>query len=185
MNASLPAAEIEAEISRDPIKNRSEYLSVWRDDISGYIPIECLDRATDAGVLARQWCGDYAARYCAFVDSAPGAHAGNDSFCLAICRGGPDGVVYLDHLSEFEPPFVPAAVVAECVMVLRQYHLTTVTGDAHGWSVSEFQRYGITYMPARPKSKYCCPVVCGFWTMPSCGGSSRHSNAAFAPAGRK
>jgi hypothetical protein len=111
MNASLSAAEIEREILADPVKNKAEYLSTWRDDISGYMPLTTLESATDWGVTQRPWSKNYDDHYCAFVDQAAGANEGNDSFALAITRGGLDGVVHLDRLLEFVPPFDPAAVL--------------------------------------------------------------------------
>jgi hypothetical protein len=140
MNASLPAADIERELAADPVKNAAEYMSVWRDDISGFIPADALEAATDTGVIQRPPSLDYSTRYVAFADAAGGARAGGDSFTLAICRGGKDGMVYLDRLLEREPPFHPATTVAEFVEVLRSYRITHVTGDhfSGGWAASEF-----------------------------------------------
>jgi hypothetical protein len=153
MNTSLPAAEVEREIAADPVKNKAEYLSTWRDDLSGYIPASALEAATDFGVTQRLWTGKYTEKYCAFVDGAAGASEGNDSFTMAICRGGADGVIHLERLIEFEPPFDPSRVVAELVLILRSYNLSLVHGDAHGWAASEFARHGITYRKAAPKSE--------------------------------
>jgi hypothetical protein len=162
MNSSLPAAEAEAEIARDPVKNKAEYLSTWRDDISGFIPDDVLTRATDQGVTVRPWSATWSDSYGAFVDSAPGASEGNDSYCLAVVRGQPDGRVELCHLVEFVPPFDPALATAACVEILRSYQLNTVWGDRHGWVHPEFRRHGITYLAARPKSELylaCLPLL--------------------------
>jgi len=118
MNASLPAADIARELAADPVKNAAEYMSIWRDDISGFIPADALEAATDTGVIQRPPSLDFSTRYVAFVDAAGGARAGGDSFALAICRGDKHGVVYLDRLLEREPPFDPASTVAEFVEVL-------------------------------------------------------------------
>src|SRR6516165_7094278 len=100
MNASLPAADIARELAADPVKNAAEYMSVWRDDISGFIPADALETATDTGVIQRPPSLDYSTRYVAFADAAGGARPGGDSFALAICRGDKHGVVYLDRLLE-------------------------------------------------------------------------------------
>jgi len=154
MNASLPAADIERELAADPVKNAAEYMSVWRDDISGFIPADALEAATDTGVIQRPPSSDYSTRYVAFADAAGGARAGGDSFTLAICRGGKDGMVYLDRLLEREPPFHPATTVEEFVEVLRAYRITHVTGDhfSGGWAASEFLRHNIQYW-ASPRNK--------------------------------
>jgi hypothetical protein len=154
MNASLPTEEIERALAADPVKNAAEFMSVWRDDISGYIPPDALEAATDTGVIQRPPSFDYSTRYFAFADAAGGARAGGDSFALAICRGAKDGVVYLDRLLEREPPFHPATTVAEFVEVLRSYRITHVTGDhfSGGWAASEFLRHNIQYW-ASPRNK--------------------------------
>jgi hypothetical protein len=159
MNCSLPEAEIAREIEADPVKNSAEYLSTWRDDISGYVPQNVIEASTDWGVTQRAWSGDFTDKYCAFVDGAAGANAGNDSFAMSICRGGADGIVHQERLIEFTPPFSPAACVAELVEVLRSYNLTTVTGDAHGWVQSEFVRHRIAYQHAKTKSELYLSVL--------------------------
>jgi hypothetical protein len=154
MNASLPAADIERALAADPAKNAAEFMSTWRDDISGFMPADALEAATDTGVIQRPPSLDFSTRYVAFADAAGGARAGGDSFALAICRGGKDGVVYLDRLLEREPPFHPATTVAEFVEVLRSYRITQVTGDhfSGGWAASEFLRHNIQYW-ASPRNK--------------------------------
>jgi hypothetical protein len=154
MNASLPAADIERELAADPVKNAAEFMSLWRDDISGYIPADALEAATDTGVIQRPPSLDFSTRYVAFADAAGGARAGGDSFTLGICRGGKDGVVHLDRLLEREPPFHPATTVAEFVEVLRSYRITHVTGDhfSGGWAASEFLRHNIQYWTS-PRNK--------------------------------
>jgi hypothetical protein len=37
LNPSLPQEEIDRELEKDPDRNRAEYLSEWRDDVSGFI----------------------------------------------------------------------------------------------------------------------------------------------------
>ena len=106
MNESLPAADIERELAADPVKNAAEYMSVWRDDISSFIPADALEAATDTGVIQRPPSLDYSTRYVAFADPAGGARAGGDSFALAICRGDKDGVVYLDGYSNANRRFI-------------------------------------------------------------------------------
>jgi hypothetical protein len=159
MNTSLPAEEIEREIASDPIKNKSEYLSTWRDDISGFISEGLIEQATDWGVTERPWSGNFLDKYCAFVDGAAGATEGRDSFALSIFRGNADGTMRQERLIEFVPPFNPVQVVAELAVILKSYGLNTVTGDASGWAATEFMRHGIAYPQARPKSELYLSVL--------------------------
>ena len=154
MNASLPAADIARELAADPTKNRAEFLSEWRDDISGFVPQDALDAATDKGIIQRPLISDYLTKYFCFVDAAGGAHAGSDSFAMAICRVGKDGMVYLDRLVERIPPFDPAVTVREFCQVLHSFRIMAVQGDhfSGGFAASEFVRNGIQYWPA-PRSK--------------------------------
>ncbi len=145
MNASLPAADIARELAADPAKNRAEFLSEWRDDISGFVPPDALEAATDRGVIQRPPISEYTTRFFAFVDAAGGAHAGSDSFAMAICRSGANGAVFLDRLVEKVPPFDPAMTVREFCEVLRSFRITVVQGDhfSGGFAASEFVRNGI------------------------------------------
>lgn len=157
MNTSLPPGAIAREVAIDPAKNRAEFLSEWRDDLTGFVPLDALDAATDKGIMQRPPDNSYSTKYFAFVDAAGGAHAGSDSFAMAICRAAPNGMVYLDRLVEKVPPFDPAVTVREFCEVLRSFRIAAVRGDhfSGGFAASEFVRNGVSYWPSpRSKSDY-------------------------------
>jgi hypothetical protein len=155
MNASLPAADIAREVAADPVKNRAEYLSEWRDDLAGFVPADVLELATDYGVKVRPPVADFSAKYFCFADAASGG-VGGDSFAMAICRAGPDGVIYLDRLCEQEAPFNPSKTVEEFAQVARFYGCN-VMGDhfSSGFAAAEFRRHGVQFFVSpRSKSEY-------------------------------
>jgi hypothetical protein len=157
MNSTLPAADIARELAADPAKNRAEFLSEWRDDLTSFIPADALDAATDKRIIQRPPSSDYTTKYFGFIDAAGGAHAGSDSFALAICRAGKDGMVYLDRLVERTPPFDPMNTIKELCAVLRSFRIKSVHGDhfSSGFAAPEFLRNGIRYWTApRNKSEF-------------------------------
>jgi hypothetical protein len=61
----------------------------------------------------------------------------------------------LDAIREIRAPFSPAAVVAEFAELLRNYRISSVTGDKYAgeWPAERFHEHGINYQPAdKPKS---------------------------------
>ena len=74
---------------------------------------------------------------------------------MAIGHTEKDGRAVLDVVRDRHPPFSPAAAVAEFAALLREYRVTTVSGDRYAgeWPREQFRQHGITYAPAnRPKS---------------------------------
>lgn len=141
-NPNFDRKVIDRELARDYERASAEYLSRWRDDLSAFIDraaIEacivpgCYERARVSGVV-----------YIAFCDPSGGR---GDSFTLAIAHRGKDGRAILDAIREIQPPFVPAAVVAEFAMLLKSYNIREVTSDNYAgeWPVSQFREHGITY----------------------------------------
>lgn len=91
MNPLLSQAEIDRELERDPLRNRAEYLSEWRDDVEGFISREIVEACI----------GDYHElppqdniSYSCFVDAASGV---------------PDG--------DFMPPPSPTAVAIRSLLL--------------------------------------------------------------------
>ncbi len=153
MNPLLPAAVIDEAMAKDPQRARAEYLSLWREDLSDFIPADAIEASTDWNVRERPREGDVV-RYVAFTDAAGGA--GSDSFSLAIAHRRSDGVAVLDVLRERLPRFVPAAVVAEFCELLRSFGVYEVRGDrfSGSWCADEFARNGMRYVPsAKTKSE--------------------------------
>jgi len=107
LNPSLPQAEIDRALEKDPVRNRAEFLSEFRDDITGFIPREIVEACV----------GDYhelppnpGICYRCFVDAASGVPEG-DSYAIAIAHKLGDRVV-IDAIREVRPPFSPSEVVS-------------------------------------------------------------------------
>jgi hypothetical protein len=141
MNPWLPAAEVEKALADDPVAARAEYLAEWRDDIAGFLAEEWIADAVDAGCYERAATTRHT--YECFVDPSGGKR---DSFTAAIAHKH-EGIVFLDVMREWRPPFDPDSVVEEIAKLLKPYGITLVVGDAYAgtWVSSNFQRYGIRY----------------------------------------
>jgi hypothetical protein len=150
LNSTVPQAWIDAELARDPARNRAEYLAEFRTDVEGFVALEVVEAAV----------GDFSellpaaqVRYHAFCDPAGGS--GIDSFTLAVAHRDADGNAVIDAVRERRPPFSPGDVIAELSRLLKSYRITQVTGDrfAGGFASEAFNRHGIRYQPAaRTKS---------------------------------
>jgi hypothetical protein len=86
-------------------------------------------------------------QYVAFADPSGGSQ---DSMTLGIAHREGDALV-LDLLRESRPPFSPDQVVQQFAETLKQYGLTTVTGDKYGglWPSERFQVHGIDYQVSK------------------------------------
>jgi hypothetical protein len=149
MNPSLPAGIVEKALEEDAAKARAEFLNVWREDLSDFIPVDVIDAATDWGVSERPPLPSSAAKYVAWADAAGGT--GRDSFALAIAhKQTKDRVAVLDLVRERKPRFVASAVVAEFAAILRQYRITEVWGDAFagGFHADAWADNKIRFKPA-------------------------------------
>jgi hypothetical protein len=119
INPSLPQSEIDRELETDPIRNRAEYLSEWRDDTAGFIGRDVVE----AGV------GDYreleprpGVLYFCFVDAASGTDGG-DSYAIAIAHKDGDQTV-INVVREIVPPFSPTAAVTDVAVPLcKQFRI--------------------------------------------------------------
>ena len=68
-NPSLPQAEIDRALEKDPVRNRAEYLSEWRSDTEGFISRAVVESCVgDHRELAPQ----PGIRYFCFTDAATG-----------------------------------------------------------------------------------------------------------------
>src|SRR5262249_16218118 len=70
MNPALPQSVVTRAKEKDPQRAAAEYESVWREDVSDFIPPDVIDQATDFGVIERPPVRGV--RYKAFVDAAGG-----------------------------------------------------------------------------------------------------------------
>src|SRR5262249_46294260 len=125
MNPLLPASVVSKALANDPHRARAEYLSIWREDMSDFVPLDVVEGATDFGVRERPPLPGV--RYAAYADAAGGT--GADSFTLAISHRQTDGTGVLDCVRERRPRFAPASVVAEYAQLLRLYRIAQVRGD--------------------------------------------------------
>jgi hypothetical protein len=151
MNPLLPAEIVERALADDPARARSEYLSIWREDLSDFIPRDVIEAAVDRGVAERPPRDGIT--YCGFVDAAGGT--GSDSMTCGIAHAEKDGTLVLDVLRERAPRFVPADVVREFAAVLKSYGVGAVKGDQYSaaWCSDEFRRAGIQYFASEAKSQ--------------------------------
>jgi hypothetical protein len=151
MNPTVPQRVIDLALARDEASARAEYLAEFRSDLEQYISREIVDACTDVDVVSRPY--DPRRTYQAFIDPAGGGGSGQDAMTLAIghseVEGGRTRQV-LDVVIEVKPPFSPDEIVDRFVGVLREYHVTSVTGDRWGgeWVRSVLTRRAIRYVIA-------------------------------------
>lgn len=139
MNPTLDPAIVEDAMRDDPEAARAEYLAEFRGDISSFLDIELVERASRSKPLILP--PSEREQYHAFVDPNGG---GADEFTLAIAhREGEltvvDGV-WGRHGS-------PAAIVEEFAAILRSYRISRAHGDRYAgrWPADEFRKHGIEY----------------------------------------
>lgn len=149
MNPTLPQAAIDAAIAEDPAAARADYFAEFRNDIETFVAREIVEAvvAPDRFELAPI----NGVRYRAFIDPAGGS--GQDSMTMAIGHEE-GGLQILDAVREVKPPFSPEAVTMDFVMLLKRYHIKSVTGDRFGgeWPRERLKVHGISYQIAE-KSK--------------------------------
>jgi hypothetical protein len=147
MNSTLTQKFVDRQYERDPASARAEYGAEFRSDIESFLTIEAIEACIETGRLERPYLSNL--RYVAFID--PSGGSGQDSMTIAVAHSERRGqliVGVLDALREVRPPFSPDAVTEEFLDFLKQFHVTTITGDRWG---SEFvqERYrkaGVKYL---------------------------------------
>ncbi|TPK85316.1 hypothetical protein [Mesorhizobium sp. B2-4-17] len=141
-NETLPQKIIDKAVERDPDAAKSEYLSIWRDDIASFVPYERVKACVEAGMVERPF--DYKHRYVAFADPGGGV---SDSYTIAI--GHKEGHrAIVDAMREFRAPFDPEDITRAVCKLLGQYRLTSVFGDKYAaeWVTSAYNRHGVSYL---------------------------------------
>jgi hypothetical protein len=147
MNPSLSEAEIAREIEKDPVRNRAEYMSEWRDDVSGFISRELVE------ACVQDWHElppNPGISYRCFIDAASGVPEG-DSYAIAIGHKLGDRVV-IDAIREARPPFSPAEVVNYVLLPLcKAYNIHAVSSDnyAAGFAQNLVRSAGLSFEPAK------------------------------------
>jgi len=145
MNPSADRQIIAEAYEDDPVAAASEYGGEFRSDLEDFISPEAVAAVVVPGRTLLPV--EPGLRHVAFCDPAGGS--GSDSMTLAIARREGDTAV-LCRVVEWQPPFSPDAATAEAAHVLREYRLSTVTGDAYGgdWPLDRFKAQGIRYVKA-------------------------------------
>jgi hypothetical protein len=142
MNPQLPAHVVDKALAEDAAKARAEYLNVWREDLSDFIPLDVIESCTDFGVHER--APQAGTRYVAYCDASSGV---GDSFAIAVAHRAAPHV--LDVVRERKPRFVPAQVIAEFAQLLKLYDITEIQGDKYaiGFHEAEWRSHGIKFLP--------------------------------------
>ncbi len=125
LNPSIPQAEIDLAIERDPVTQRAELLSEWREGVEGFVSRE----------IAEQCIGDYYElppqpniNYQCFVDVGSGVPEGS-SFAITIVHKLDDRAV-IDAIRELRPPYNFFEVVETVLVPLcKAYRIYKVVGD--------------------------------------------------------
>jgi hypothetical protein len=149
-NGTVPQAEIDLLLEKDPARNTAEYLAEFRTDIESFVRREIVDAAVVLGRSELPYVDGK--RYVGFVDPSGGSV---DSFTLAI--GHMDGNrVIVDVIRERKSPFSPDEVTREFCDLLKSYGIRTVSGDRYAavWPRERFEAYGVQYIQAiKPKNE--------------------------------
>jgi hypothetical protein len=143
-NQTLDDTAITAQQEADPTAARSEWLAEFRADISTFLDDELIDFAVDRDrpIELPPRSGTY---YRAFVDVSAGA-IGGDAYSIAIVHKH-DGRFIVDAIRGRFGPFEPAELTKEYVALLKDYHISGVTGDYYAaeWMTSVWRSNGIVY----------------------------------------
>jgi hypothetical protein len=147
MNPLLRQSIVEKALAEDGRKASAEYLNVWREDLSDFIPLDALEGATDFGVYERPPVPGQT--YRAHADSAGGTGQDSYGFCISHREFGVEKIAKVDVLREYRPRFVPSAVIAELAVLCKKYGISELEGDrfAGGFHIDEWQRHGIRFKP--------------------------------------
>ena len=153
-NPTIDPALIAKARAEDPEAAEAEWDGGFRRDIAAFLSdrdIEAAidhDRPTELGPRSEL-------RYTAFADPSGGRH---DAYCLAIGHfegAQADGRFVLDVVRGAQPPFDPQTTTRAFADLLKEYSLSTVTGDAYSaeWVEGAFRDGGIRYQRCeKPKS---------------------------------
>jgi hypothetical protein len=150
-NPLFPEAVVERELRKDYPRYAAEFLSIWRDDLAGFVSRPVLEALVDPLVRERPYDPRY--HYVAFTDDAGGGGKDSSTFCVAH-KDLATGRIVQDVLKIWPPPFNSAEVIAAKAAIAKEYRVLTVQGDAWGAGLTEatYKRNGIGYRKDQPKS---------------------------------
>lgn len=151
LNPTLSQAELDAELERDPVRNKAELLGMFRVDVADYMPLETVEaRVGDYAELAPSTAFTYRMG----VDHAGGT--GEDSFAVAISHRDAD-IVVVDLCREWRPPFSATDVMAEVAGIARRYRVSRIVGDKYAGGIPPdiFRKLGLVFDATKqPASDY-------------------------------
>ncbi len=142
MNPTYPIDVISKALKEDHSAAMAEYFGKFRADLESYISTEALDAVIIPGRFELPKIEK--ASYFAFVDPSGGR---GDQMVLSICHKEDSGKIIQDAIRIKRPPFNPQECVEEFVETLKEYGISSVTGDRYSaeWNSSAFEKEGITY----------------------------------------
>ncbi len=141
LNPTISEEEIAAELLRDPVHNKSEYLAEFRSDIENLVPLENVE-ACVSDYIELPWSRDFT--YVIFVDAAGGS--GECSFASAVAHRDGDQVI-IDGCWEWSPPFLPNQAITEIAAIARRYSISKIVGDhwADGFTAEGFGKHNLVF----------------------------------------
>jgi hypothetical protein len=139
MNPTLPQSVIDEAMRDDPASAHAEYMAQFRGDISTFLDVELIERATRSKPLElppRQ-----GVQYFAFADPNGG---GADEYTLAIGHRE-DELTVVDLVRGRHGS--PAEITREFAGIMATYRIANCVGDryAGAWPRDEFRKHGIAY----------------------------------------
>jgi hypothetical protein len=161
-NPTLSDATIAAQRLADPTAAASEWDAEFRTDISSFLDDALVDAAVEHGrpLELPPVRGTYRL-YQGFCDASGGT--GHDSYTIAIAHKE-YGLFVIDALrgttSGFR--FDPQEVTKQYAQLLKEYGVSSVTGDAYAaeWVAGAWRNTGITYIRSDvPKSEIYLNVI--------------------------
>jgi hypothetical protein len=147
-NPTINPRVIEEALTEDPAGAKSEWLGLFRDDVSDFLTRDIVDDAARPTRLELPALREH--NYFAFVDPAGG---GKDEFTVGIGHVE-NGITVVDVVRGRRG--VPASIVEEYAALLKEYGISRATSDRYAgqWPADEFKKHGITVeQSAKPKSQ--------------------------------
>jgi hypothetical protein len=142
MNPNISEEFMRGEIEKDPVAGRSEWLGLFREDVSAAFPAELVESCVVTGRIELPYNSSF--RYVSF-DDVSGGRGDSWAKCIAHIERN---MIVIDSLLSWHPPFNTEHVCKESAAICKKYHCTKTTGDRYSgeWAAQEFARNGIQYV---------------------------------------
>jgi hypothetical protein len=127
MNPSIDPASVERAMLEDPVGSAAEWLSEFREDISGFVSLETVNGCTAFGITERPPLEGVT--YSLFFDAAGGGSGGDSAACAVAHKDHDQNKLILDYLREFKPPFSASAVIDAIADTADRYGVSDCWGD--------------------------------------------------------